>query len=500
MFRGCPDVAAGGDAYGWHMPTLAPIAVIAGTVCSVLIAGCGGTSKAGSAPANPHPIVLHMSNELDGQQPLDIYAREVQRLTHGAVRIEVGSNAYRGQPDSEQRIIADVRDGRAQMGWVGSRVLDVLGDRRFQPLTAPLLIDSYGLEQRVMQQSDLIAPMVASLRSLGVVGLGVLPGVMRRVLGISRPIRRPADLHGQVVGIPRSDLEAQTVRALGGIPRTMGPMAPDTGFNALESQLNAIYGNLYFKHASAVTPNLTLWPRPLVLIMNRSVYARLTGAEQRALRDAAQQVVPQFTAYARADDAAGLQGLCRARVPFVRADLPAFRAALRPVYDRLPRTQLAQIASLKRGASSDPAPSCAGAHGSAQSALTVLDGVFRKTITPAQAHSNVPENFGMFVKVFDRGRWAQTQHSPKSCYWAYGRYVIDGTRITFTVTDGGGITPTNAGAKPGETVPLRWRLFRDQLLLTGPEDPDPGAYQRISTTPSSRYFNRACPPPAGWDR
>jgi hypothetical protein len=112
----------------------------------------------------------------------------------------------------------------------------------------------------------------------------------------------------------------------------------------------------------------------------------------------------------------------------------------------------------------------------------------------------VPENFGTFERVFDRGRWALTQHSPKSCYWAYGRFALDGPRVTFTVTDGGGLTPTNAGAKPGESVALRWRLFRDALSLTSPDNADPGAYQRISTTPSSRYLDPACAPPAGWDR
>jgi TRAP-type C4-dicarboxylate transport system substrate-binding protein len=416
------------------------------------------------------------------------------------VRIDVGSNAYRGQPGAERSIFADVRSGRAQMGWVGSRVLDALGDRRFQPLTAPLLIDGYALEQRVVQQAGLIEPMVGSLRSLGVVGLGVLPGVMRRVLGISRPIRRPADLRGEVVGIAESGLGAQAVRALGGVPRTLGPMAPDAGLNALESQLNAIYGNLYFRHASAVTSNLALWPRPLVLIMNPSVYGRLTGEERRALRDAVPQVVPQFITFARADDAAGLQELCRARVRFVRADLPAFRAALRPVYNGLDRGQLAQIELLRRGTPSDPAPSCGGSPGAAGRQPTALDGVYGKTITPAQAHSNVPENFGTFERVFDRGRWALTQHSPKSCYWAYGRFALDGPRVTFTVTDGGGLTPTNAGAKPGESVALRWRLFRDALSLTSPDNADPGAYQRISTTPSSRYLDPACAPPAGWDR
>jgi len=497
---GCPDVAAIGGAYGWGMPVPIPLALTAAAMCAAVIAGCGGSSKAGPGPANVHPIVLHMSNQLEDQQPLEIYARQVDRLTHGAVRIDVGSNAYRGQPDAEQRIVADVRDGRAQMGWVGSRVLDALGDHLFAPLTAPLLIDSYALEQRVMEQPALIGPMVGSLRSLGVVGLGVLPGVMRRVLGINGPIRRPEDLHGQVVGIAKSDLSAQSVRALGAVPRTLGPMAPDTGLSALESQLDAIYGNLYFTQMSAVTADLALWPRPLVLIVNPSVFARLTGEERSALRDAARQVVPQFTAWARADDAAGLRGLCRAHVAFVRADLPAFRAALRPVYDGLPHAPVAQIESLRRGTTGDPALSCGATHGSAGRVRAVLDGVFGKTITPGQAHSDVPENFGTFVRVFDHGRFALTQHSPKSCYWAYGRYVLDGSRITFINRDGGGITPTNAGAKPGETVSLRWRLFRDELSLTAPDNPDPGAYHRISATPSSGYLDKACPPPAGWDR
>jgi hypothetical protein len=184
----------------------------------------------------------------------------------------------------------------------------------------------------------------------------------------------------------------------------------------------------------------------------------------------------------------------------VRADLPAFQRALVPLYSRLDRRQFASIESLKTGIPRDPAPTCGGAQITRGRVATPLDGVYTKTITPAVAHSTVPENYGTFVRVFDRGRWALTQHSRTSCYWGYGRYSINGNRVHFVVTDGGGITPTNAGAKPGETVSLEWRVFRNALSLTAPDNPDPGAYQRVSATPSSRYLDGACPPPARWDR
>jgi len=465
------------------------LAIFVSLACAGVAVGCGGASKAGSSRASAHPIVLHMSNQLDSAQPLDIYAREVARLTHGSVRIDVGSSDHRGEANAERKVVADVRTGRAAMGWVGARVLDALGDRRFQPLIAPLLVDSYGLEQKVLQ-SNLVGPMLGSLHSLGVVGLGVEPGVMRRVLGITRPIRRPADVRGLRFGISESAIEAQTVRALGGIPRLVGPMASDTGLDALESQLDAIYGNLYFKHAAAVSGDLVLWPRPMVFFMNTKAYARLSAGQQRALRTAAADVVPQFTQYARADDTAGLRSLCSAGVAFQQTDLAAFRAAVRPVYAGIDRAAVAQIEALKRGTTADAIPACAHRAAAPVAARTVLDGVYRKTLTPAQAHSHVPENYGTFIRVFDRGRFAMTQTSPRACEWSYGHFVLHGPALEFINTDGGGIAPTNAGAKPGETVDLHWRLFRGALQLTSPDNADPGcgtasARPRVRSTSSA---------------
>src|SRR4051794_1996787 len=149
---------------------------------AALAGGCSAHAKTGAARATEHPIVLRLESELGDPQPLDQYAREVARLSHGSVKVIITTDAHRGDPQAERKVFADVKAGRAPLGWVGSRYLDRLGDRRFQPLTAPMLIDSYRLEQHVLT-SSLVAPMIASMKQLGVMGLGVLPGPLRRVLG-----------------------------------------------------------------------------------------------------------------------------------------------------------------------------------------------------------------------------------------------------------------------------------------------------------------------------
>ena len=67
----------------------------------------------------------------------------------------------------------------------------------------------------------------------------------------------------------------------------------------------------------------------------------------------------------------------------------------------------------------------------------------------------MPENYGAWTYVFDRGRFAVTQEDEQACTWGYGTYVVTGDRVTWSFTDGGGISPNNTLNKPGE---LRLRL------------------------------------------
>jgi TRAP-type C4-dicarboxylate transport system substrate-binding protein len=468
--------------------------------------GCASHSKTGAANAALHPVVLRMESQFGEQRPLDLYAREVSQLSHGSIKIVIGINAHRADPHAETKVFADVRSGRAPLGWVGSRVLDRLGDRRFQALTAPMLIDNYTLQQRALS-SVMVKPMLASMERLGVVGVGVLPGPLRRLLGVTTDLVRPADFRGRVIAYADSDVARESLAALGALPRLSGPMAPLGTADGTEAQLNAIYGNRYFRGASSVTANLALWPRPLVIFMNRKAFSELSATQRNVMRRAASASIPAFTNYARSDDRSGASGLCTAGVRFTSADLPSFRRAFAPVYAALSRNtatrgDIERLLAMKATTSEPAGVHCPASAKNATTAPAVLDGVYRKSLTPAQAHSATAENWGTFVRVFDHGRFALTQESPKACTWDVGSYTVHGQKIHFVVQEAGGIAPNNAGGKPGETVDLDWRLYRGALALPSPPGAGPvewGDYRKLTPTPSSRYFSRRCPPPAGWD-
>ena len=110
-------------------------------------------------------------------------------------------------------MIGDVEAGKADLGWAGSRAFDSVGEPSFDALHAPLLIDSYALERKVLE-SSLAGEMLEGLKPLGLVGLGILPGPMRKPLGVSRLVR-PEDYVGKTLALQRSAVAEQTLRALG---------------------------------------------------------------------------------------------------------------------------------------------------------------------------------------------------------------------------------------------------------------------------------------------
>ena len=123
----------------------------------------------------------------------------------------------------ERGVVQDVRRGRAPLGIVAVRVWDTLGVPSFRALLAPFLVDSLSLERRVLE-SRLARQMLGGLGKAGVVGVALLPGPLRRPLGLSRRLVGPDDYEGAVVGIRPSGVARATFRALGGAARGYVPM------------------------------------------------------------------------------------------------------------------------------------------------------------------------------------------------------------------------------------------------------------------------------------
>jgi TRAP-type C4-dicarboxylate transport system substrate-binding protein len=488
-------------------------------VVIAVLAGCTGPGldKAGGTRARP-PVVLTLASSLGDSWELDGFAGEVRRLSAGTMQIDVRSRWRSGQVKFETGLIGDVRAGKADLGVVGSRAWDSAGVTSFQALDAPLLISSYALQDRVLR-SPIIGQMLQGLGPLGLAGIGVLPGTLRKPLGITRPLLKPSDYAGLRIGITQSLVAAATMRALGATPVPVPAGRAITGLDAIEQQISTIQGNQYGKAVKYLTANVNLWPRPIVLFANGKAWAALTPAQQRILRQAVTDDQAAETNVVRGNERTDTAALCRAgKLRFLTAspaDVTALRRAVQPVYDQLqrdPQTRgyLRHIEAMRKGIPPEPAPRCGP---TARLSVTAgpLDGVWQVTDTAAELRATsgtaqgdvVPENYGTWTLVLDRGHFAVTQADNTACTWGYGTFTVKGDRFEWLVTDGGGIAPTGATDKPGELWIYWWSLYRGVLSLSpvaGAVSPSPfrvKPWRRISPTPSARFLSTGCRPPAG---
>ncbi len=175
------------------------------------------------------------------------------------------------------------RDVRPRLGR--ARPWHAKGVTTFDALMAPFLVDSYALQQAVLE-SDLERDMLAGLDGTGLVGLGVLPGPLRRVAMAEGGFRASGDLRGKLVGIGDSKIAAMTFEALGATTKTLPSGAVLGGEDAVEQQLGSVVGNRYHKDLPHVTVDLALWPRPVILFANK---ARFDSALRRAADGAARR-------------------------------------------------------------------------------------------------------------------------------------------------------------------------------------------------------------------
>jgi hypothetical protein len=232
-----------------------------------------------------------------------------------------------------------------------------------------------------------------------------------------------------------------------------------------------------------LTTNVVLWPRPIVVFANRSVFARLTGLQRRALEQAAVDDVPGQTQVVMAferDDAWSLCADRRLRVlAATPAELATLRKAVRPVYEQLdrdPQTRrfIAQIQTLRvrLGAPASVLPRCLSAPPfDARGAVTPLDGVYALSISPSDLRRSqrLPEAYGSWQIALDRGTFRLTQGSDQADWFADGQVRISGDQMSWTVAaaDAGGPhgAPDGVPLAIGQTLRFRWRRRGDDLNL-----------------------------------
>jgi TRAP-type C4-dicarboxylate transport system substrate-binding protein len=364
-------------------------AAIAAVTC--LAVGCSGRKADKSGGQRPSkPVVLTMANYSFKPVELGAFAQAVSQRSHGTIRIAIHDQWRSGQDNRETKIIHDVQARRVAIAAVGTRAWDAVGITSFDALHLPFLIDNYRLEQTVLE-STLPETMLERLNQLGLVGLGILPGELRRVVGVRKPLLKASDFRGLTFGTTPARAALATIRLLGGKPVPFLILDSIRRFDGFDFPITSFDGNEYDLQARYITTNLAFWPRPFVIFMNKAAYDQLAPSQRSLLRDAARAAIPGAADYTRGAELQAMKALClRGHTRFVRAsaaELAQLRAAVQPVLASVdPETRRYEHAieqiKQKLGAPPQEPPSCPPAE---PVAGAIPNGTYENTTTAADA-------------------------------------------------------------------------------------------------------------------
>lgn len=437
------------------------VAVMTATLV-LLVSACSGaaSTKAGGDAA---PVTLRMANPNGGLEytpAVQDFVTRLEKNSNGALRVHMTDKWGNFQADAERRVVEAVASGKVDLAWVGSRVFDTMGVRSFQALNAPLLVDSYALQRKVVA-SDVPAAMMKGLDKLKVTGLAVLGGGLRKPIGVTSPVQGPADWRGRNFQTFPSQVQADAIRALGAKPVQAGPTGRTEGVKAgtidsFEVSMRTYAINTMTHTAPYMTVNVSLWPEMPVLITNPHRLAALTSANRGSVRAAAWQAAARSVDLVDKDDALASE-LCSGGARLSRASAPQLRAlrnAVAPVYRRLeqdPDTRrfLDEIRRLKESVTAEPAPlahdGCSAKSsgtsdgGGSTTAPKNVEGTYRWTLSKDDARKYGTANEDLrgypvtFTMRLNDGRWLLTHTTEQET--DQGTYKVEGDRCTFLWPD-----------------------------------------------------------------
>jgi TRAP-type C4-dicarboxylate transport system substrate-binding protein len=429
-------------------------ALILAATATVAVSGCsfGGDSGAAKAGGSGAPVVLRLAStggSIDQTPAVAYFVERVEKLSGGNVRIDVVDEWADFASDAEQQVVHDVAAREVDLGWVGSRVFDTLGVESFQALTAPMLIESYALENAVIA-NGVTDEMMEGLDVLGVAGLAVLADALRRPTSVDAPILGLADWNGIRFGTLKSEGQVEAIRALRGEPvEILGPHRREALENGtlqgFEFGLLLYSDPQWSSRAPYMAANVPLWPQMDVVLANPKRLDGLTSKQRGWLEEAAQDAARRSAALADRD-AWALDVACQGGARFAKAseaDLAALRDAFEPVYANLRRHSttkafIERIQALKRSTPAGPelaVPSeCTGTAPDRPGVETAkpptsLNGTYRWELTQEDADKvGDPETNYPHVNTIT----LKDGRLEGGCFGVDGgTYSVEGDRITF---------------------------------------------------------------------
>jgi TRAP-type C4-dicarboxylate transport system substrate-binding protein len=294
---------------------------------------------------------------------LSWFVTEVNTLAKGKLYINVVFDCCGEAATDEESLVKDVASSKFALGWVPTRALAKYGVTSVQALNAPLLINSYGVEQSVFN-SSIPTEMLSGFKPAGVVGLAIEPGFLREPISQHFPLLSASDWKNVPFQTVPSAEDAQSISDLGARPLQVSGSVRDDGLG--NGQIQGFDNSIEFEAnnqnltEAVLASNVNLWPRVDAFIANPAVLAELTPQQRGWLATAAADTAKRAKDLQALDDQylptyCANAGEVATATP---ADLESLTAAVAPEYallDKNPATKkyITEIEALKKTAPAD---------------------------------------------------------------------------------------------------------------------------------------------------
>lgn len=452
------------------------------------------SNAADKAGGSGGPVVLRLAVSdgpgLAESRLARYFATQVAQLGRGRLRIRVTFLAAGSStPDVEARTIELVRTGRFDLGWVAARAWDELDVTSFQALQAPFLITNYALLDKVLT-SPLAGEMLTGIKDEDVVGLALVPGLLRHPLGFKRPLVSRSDFAGARVRDLPSEATDALLKALGAVPVHVSN--DDFGTELAHARIDGAELSIINAPIDGIlTANVAFFPKVLTLFAGKDAFARLSDEQQHILRVASERTLKHNASFpvrtALAFEGVLARQYCHSPGRIVLAteqEQAELARAARPVYRQLERdpqtkAEIARIRAMK--ASLPPPPrivvpsSCLGpgqhVEPGAQRSPRILNGTYHRLLTTAAARAFGPpatepgNSFPLVITAVLRdGKWMANSSQPPDV----GTYSIRGNEVVFRL--GSDVMRFTFSRDPDGTLHLRPILPMDrgdQFVMAG---------------------------------
>lgn len=264
-----------------------------GILAAIAVLGCVGKRTADIPKTAEEKTILRYADvNPEGNvtvKTAHYFANQVRELSGGRIEIDVYSS---GRLGDELQCYEQVQMGALDFYRANSGTLSKAGTMKVSVLALPYLFRSRDHLWNVCR-SELGQEILDDIRQSNaqMVGICYVDEGNRNLFMTEKPVTRLSDLKGKTIRIMVSDVLADTIRALGGIPvqSTYAELYTtlETGeVDGAENPVISYYSNKFYRTAPYYTKTGHMYS-PSVLIMSEITWEHLSEEDQEVIRQAA---------------------------------------------------------------------------------------------------------------------------------------------------------------------------------------------------------------------